>query len=265
MIRYIASDLDGTLLADGAQSIAPEIFDLILKLREQGIRFIAASGRQYHSIRRLFGPVKDMISYITENGSLCIHEGEVVSRGLIGRELGLEIIGAGREYGDCHTLLSCESRHYTDSRNNAFVHHMRDVLHNDIAVVDDLCQVEEPFLKLAICDFQGTQKLDPFLKERFSDRIRVVTAGKEWVDFLAPDADKGKALGMLLARLGIPAKEGIAFGDQYNDIEMLRFAGIGYAMKTAAPGVADYADRVTESVANVLREIVETGGTLKAV
>lgn len=256
MIRYIASDLDGTLLSDGAQSVAPEIFDLISELDRQGIRFIAASGRQYHSIRCLFEPVKDMISYITENGSLCIHEGQVVSRGLIGRELGLEIIGAGREYGDCHTLLSCESRHYTDSKEEAFIHHMRDVLHNDIAVVDDLCQIEEPFLKLAICDFNGTQRLDPFLKERFSDKIRVVTAGREWVDFLAPDADKGKALAALLARLGIPAEDGIAFGDQYNDIEMLQFAGIGYAMESAAPGVADYADRVTGSVAKVLEEII---------
>lgn len=259
MIRYIASDLDGTLLADGAQNITPEIFDLILKLKKQGVQFIAASGRQYHSIRRLFNPVKDMISYITENGSLCIHEGQVVSRGLIGRALGLEIIQAGREYGDCHTLLSCESRHYTDSKNDAFIYHMRNVLHNDIAVVDDLCQVEEPFLKLAICDFHGTQNLDPFLKERFSDKIRVVTAGREWVDFLAPDADKGKALAALLAHLGIPAEDGIAFGDQYNDIEMLRFAGIGYAMETAAPGVADYADRVTGSVAEVLETIIETG------
>lgn len=259
MVRYIASDLDGTLLADGAQRMDPKVFDLVVRLKKKGIRFIAASGRQYHSMRLLFEPVKDMISYITENGSLCIHEGEVVSRGLIQRDLGLEIIDAGREYGDCHMLLSCESRHYTDSKNVDFIHHMRDVLRNDIAVVEDLHQVEEPFLKLAACDFAGTDRLDPFMKERFSDRIRVVTAGREWVDFLAPDADKGKALATLLGRLGIAAEDGVAFGDQHNDIEMLRYAGIGYAMSTAAPGVAEYADRVTGSVAEVLEKIIETG------
>lgn len=47
MIQYIASDLDGTLLEDGGNHIDPEIFDLILKLKEQGVHFIAASGRQY--------------------------------------------------------------------------------------------------------------------------------------------------------------------------------------------------------------------------
>ena len=44
MIQYIASDLDGTLLPDGGDCIDSEIFDLILKLKERGIRFIAASG-----------------------------------------------------------------------------------------------------------------------------------------------------------------------------------------------------------------------------
>ena len=65
MIQYIASDLDGTLLPDGGQEMNPEIYDLILQLKEKGIRFIAASGRQYHSIRRLLHPVRDDISYIT--------------------------------------------------------------------------------------------------------------------------------------------------------------------------------------------------------
>ena len=89
MIRYIASDLDGTLLLNGAQELDPEVFSLILHLKEKGIHFIAASGRQYYSLRNLFRPVADQISYIAENGSLCIHDHQVISRGLIPRELGL--------------------------------------------------------------------------------------------------------------------------------------------------------------------------------
>ncbi len=258
MIQYIASDLDGTLLPDGGQDMNPEIFDLILQLKEKGIRFIAASGRQYHSIRQLFLPVQEDISYITENGSLCLHQGQVIHRGTIERELGLRIIDTRKEFPDCHTLLSCESRAYTDSRNPDFIHHMRDVLHNDIAFVDDLHKIQEPFLKLAICDPNGTDRMEPFLKERFSSEIRVVTAGRIWVDFLAPDADKGKALEVLLKHLNIPPENGIAFGDQQNDTEMLRFAGTGYAMKTAAPGVAEYADRITESVTEVIRTLLNT-------
>lgn len=259
MIQYIASDLDGTLIPGGSRSVDPEIFDLILKLKKKGIRFIAASGRQYHSIRILFEPIKDDISYITENGSLCIHDGHVIFRGLIERKLGLRIIDAGREYGDCHTLLSCESRHYTDSKSTRFIHHMRDVIHNDIEVVEDLYQIQEPFLKLAICDFNGPDKLAAFLAGRFSREIRTVTAGGGWVDFLAPNADKGKALAALLASLDIRPENGIAFGDQHNDIDMLKLAGTSYAMKNAAPGVSDYVDYVTDSVAEVLKNVLGTG------
>lgn len=259
MIQYIASDLDGTLIPGGARSIDPEVFDIILKLKEKGIHFIAATGRQYYSCRFLFKPVKDDISYITENGSLCIHNGEVIFRGLIERELGLRIIDAGREYGNCHTLLSCESRHYTDSKSKKFLHHMREVIHNNIEVVEDLYQIQEPFLKLAICDFEGTARLAPFLSKRFSHEIRTATAGGGWVDFLAPNADKGKALDALLKHLGISPDSGIAFGDQHNDADMLRLAGTSYAMKTAAPGVADYADYVTDSVVKVLKDVLGTG------
>ena len=100
MIRYIASDLDGTLLLNGAQQLDPEVFSLILRLKEKGIHFIAASGRQYYSLRNLFRPVADQISYIAENGSLCIHDHQVISRGLIPRELGLRILDA--EIGRAH-------------------------------------------------------------------------------------------------------------------------------------------------------------------
>ena len=86
MIKLIASDLDGTLLQNNAQELNPEMFDIIWKLKEKGIHFIAASGRQYASMRRLFEPVKDEISYITENGSLCIHKGETLKRDVMERE-----------------------------------------------------------------------------------------------------------------------------------------------------------------------------------
>ena len=47
MIKLIASDIDGTLVADGSSQINPEIYTEILRLRSKGIQFAAASGRQY--------------------------------------------------------------------------------------------------------------------------------------------------------------------------------------------------------------------------
>ena len=66
MIKLIASDLDGTLLQNGAQRLNPEVFDMIRTLKSHGILFTAASGRQYTNLRRLFAPVKDDIAYVAE-------------------------------------------------------------------------------------------------------------------------------------------------------------------------------------------------------
>lgn len=87
MIKLIASDLDGTLLQNEAQELTPRAIDLISQLTQKGIHFVAASGRQYDNERRVFHALKDDISYIAENGSVCIHNGEVISRSTIDPEL----------------------------------------------------------------------------------------------------------------------------------------------------------------------------------
>ena len=78
MIRLVASDLDGTLLLHKAQSLPEEIFSLIRQLEELGIMFVAASGRQYPNMTKLFAPVASEISYISENGALAVDHGEVL-------------------------------------------------------------------------------------------------------------------------------------------------------------------------------------------
>ena len=50
MIKLIATDIDGTLLADGTLEINPEYYDVIKELRSRGVRVIAASGRQRLSL-----------------------------------------------------------------------------------------------------------------------------------------------------------------------------------------------------------------------
>ena len=46
MIKLIVSDIDGTLVPDGSHEMNPELLDVIMKIRENGVQFAAASGRQ---------------------------------------------------------------------------------------------------------------------------------------------------------------------------------------------------------------------------
>ena len=61
MIKLIVSDVDGTLVEDGSADINPELFEVILKLREKGIQFAIASGRPWSSVEHTFDPVKKKI------------------------------------------------------------------------------------------------------------------------------------------------------------------------------------------------------------
>ena len=61
MIKLVVSDIDGTLLEDGGHELNPELFEVILKLREKGMQFAAASGRQWASIEQVFDPIKEKI------------------------------------------------------------------------------------------------------------------------------------------------------------------------------------------------------------
>ena len=102
---------------------------------------------------------------------------------------------------------------------------------------------------------QSVEESLRYLQDLFSEEIKVVTSGNIWVDFIAPGANKGTGLARLLDHLGLSPEDGIAFGDQYNDVEMLQLAGTSYAMSGAAPGIAYYSTYVTDSVVEVLQDI----------
>ena len=87
MIKLVASDLDGTLLLNGAQSLPEELFPLIKELKELGILFVAASGRQYANMKRMFAPVVDDMAFIAENGGLAIQNEKVLYQDSFPKEL----------------------------------------------------------------------------------------------------------------------------------------------------------------------------------
>lgn len=257
MIKMIASDLDGTLLHNYQQTVPQEILDAITRLHERGIIFVAASGRQYANIRRLFSPLGFDIPYIAENGSLCVYKENVLSTGHIPDQTIHSILDGLTEYRQKfhtgHCILSRKDTYDTDSQDERFIDYMLHTMRNHITYTPDLYTAPGPFLKAAICDFNGTKELEPFFRERVGSQIQVATSADHWIDFIAPDANKGSALAVLMEHFHIAKEECICFGDQQNDIEMLKKAGTSYAMSTASPEVVRHADHVIDSVVSVLK------------
>ena len=245
MIKLIASDLDGTLLQNGAQELTPRAVKLIHEITQKGIHFVAASGRQYDNERRVFHE---------------IHQGKVISRGVIPDDLVRRILGEIKKCPGFEIVVSKEDACYIENNDKEFVNHIVNVMHNTTKIIDDVRNVEGPVLKIAIANM-ASHDLAGYLnhlQEIFASEIKVVTSGHVWIDFIVPDCNKGTALMQLMELFSVKPEECIAFGDQYNDVEMLEAAGKSYAMSNAAPGIAEYADYVTDSVEDVLEEILRS-------
>lgn len=229
MIRLIACDLDGTLLDD--RGALPEgTFDRIRRLREKGVYFAAASGRQYGNLRRLFYPVRDEIAYLAENGAL-VAAGPHRESFPIPRETAegiiRDILSSGMELlismPETCLLLASGGRAYRED----IIYRLR----NTVTVIEDPFPFADGCIKLSGFHPEGVAALAPPLQEKWGQTLHVDIAGRDWLDFTL--ANKGTGVMTLGRLLHIPLADMAAFGDQQNDVSMLEKAGHPYLMDTA--------------------------------
>ena len=260
MIKLIASDLDGTLFKEHEQSLPSETLKLIQDITKTGCHFIAASGRQYDNMLHIFETIKDDISFISENGAVCIDKGEVLRRNSLDANLCKEILKAIHDESNYEIVVSCDHTCYVEERNMDFVRLVRDEFGNTTTVVKNTEDLDEPIMKIAI--YSNNDAPENFLnflkkmKERFGTEIKIVTSGNFWMDFIAPGANKGNSLKFYMDKFEVTPDECVAFGDQFNDIEMLESVTHSVAMTTCAPGVEKHAKYSTSDVAQSLKELL---------
>lgn len=257
MIRMVASDLDGTLLQNGKRVLPDGCAELIHQLTEQGILFTAASGRQYANMQRLFEPVKDEIAYICENGSLVVHQGEVIYKNYIEKAIGDEILKSIREREGCEILLSGVETSYLEPKSESYAEHMQFVVKNNITIVDNILDVKEDYLKISVYEKSGVVNSEAYFKEKFGDIVTVVTSGNLWLDMIPKGVNKGKAIEMLMEKMSIKPEECMAFGDHFNDVEMLEAVKYGYAMDNAQDKIKELCNYHTDRVESVLKLLLE--------
>lgn len=256
MIKLIASDLDGTILQHGAQTVDPEFFPVIRALKEKGIRFIAASGRQYSNLQQLFKEVDQDIWYISENGGMYVFNDTIHIPKTHSKELVNEIVTAIRQDPDCELTFSCSHTTYLEKKSQHFYEHLINKVKYDITLTDDLLALDEETMKIAIHNSKGAHVCEAKYRELFSDKLTVVTSGNLWIDFMPFGVNKGAALEHITRDLGIQPEECMAFGDQWNDEEMLKFVGTSYAMQSAVPGISDFCTHTTDNVLTELKKLL---------
>lgn len=247
MIKLVVSDIDGTLLPEGTVQMNPEIFEIIRELKKKGIMFVAASGRQYSSMRYVFEPVADDMIFIAENGSNVMCRGQNMSSSYIDQKLAEELLQCLRSQENCDVILSTPEMLYLESPRPEFRALLEEGYHNRVEKVDDLLPYCSRTNKMSIYRESGIDELADQLRERFGSRLNVMVAGTVWVDFMNFSVDKGDALSTIQRLMNIGVDETMAFGDNCNDIGMLRRAGESYAVANAHPQLKEAAKHIAPS------------------
>jgi len=246
-IKLIASDIDGTLLLNGATEISEKTFNLIRQLTDKGILFVVASGRQYKNLRQLFAPVKDDIAYICENGGICIYQEKIIHKRNLSSKLAFTIAEDILAHDNCELQISTSEIQYLKPKHPAFLERMQTEIGLKIKTITDLSEVTEPILKIAMYSKGGIKDAEYWQKTY--GNLCVVQYGRyDWLDFAPMMTNKGNALSILIEHLHIKKQECMAFGDYYNDIGMLQTVGMPIVMDSAPEDMQKIAHHTTPTV-----------------
>ena len=257
MIKLVVSDLDGTLIPEGTQDFEPGFFEALDELLERGYEFYAASGRQYVNMYEKFGAYADRIGYLSDNGALAMKGRERLFVEEIKREFALEVSAYAQSMKEVDILVSGVEDAYFFPKTEWFKDHIINVYGLPDKMPRQLSDIEEPIIKLSmnITDFdQNAQKVKQRLTERYGEFAEFVSTGNGWIDMIVKGSGKGKALNELSRLKGLKPEEIMTFGDNQNDISMLKATPNSYAKTNAAQDVKDAAVHTCESVIEVLRK-----------
>ena len=254
-ILAVASDFDGTIIKEGMSAPPSVFFEVVEKLLAQNIPFIAASGRQYANLRRMLHPVADRIQYNAENGCLVIYGGKVIHKSVIPADTAMELASDMQLYPDARILVSGENTSYIVTDDTAYVDLLRNFYHNNVMILKNYQEIPEDIIKMSIYWEKGIpERPERIFHDKYDRRLQVTDGGNGWLDFNGPGTGKGEALEILCRHMGIPVSQVAAFGDNENDLTMLKKAGVSYAVASARPHVQKEAGYVCDSVEQVLMD-----------
>ncbi len=245
MIKFIATDMDGTLLDDN-KNFDKNLFDIILKLKEKGILFAIASGRQYSGLITIFEEVKDDIIFICQNGSHIVYRGETLYTIKMDKKLSDEIIKKGRTIKNAEMLACTDIKAYVENPSENFIEELG-LYHVNLEIVEDLTKQEE-FLKVSLFDFDNVNSnSSPIMTKEFKDKAQLCISGERWFDINDLFVNKGVGIKFIQDKFNISYNETMVFGDNYNDIGMFKSAYYSYAMSNANEEIKKHSRFIAES------------------
>ena len=257
--RLIALDLDGTLLNDRGEISHHDTAALSRFARSGGI-VVLASGRMTANIR----PFNDLLGIdgptIGYNGALARDSAAAGSGVIVETPLPAAYADELIDYTQrekFHLNYYLDERLY--ARDDPETRRFADLYSRQTgAVFEFLADLEglrgkEPTKCILITDPVVPGKPDPRHRDelyqlwytRWGDEVTVMKTNPEYLEFYHREASKASALAAVARHYGIEQSLTLAFGDNYNDLPMLEWAGCGVAVSNAVSGVRNAVDWVS--------------------
>lgn len=250
--KLIALDIDGTL-TNSKKEITPRTRYALLEAQRQGKKIILASGR--HPIGIL--PIsKDLMLdryggfIMAFNGGKIINcrTGETVVSKRFPLEYLSDIVGVLSDSNI--TINTYDNKSIVANRKiNDYTYVEQDILKTDMVFVDDFVSaIRFEINKILLAgEPDEIDRYKEILSSRYDGLLDIYKSAPYFLEIMPFGVTKGSMMPPLLQKLGIKREELIAFGDNYNDMTMIGYAGFGVAMANGENDVKKIADYVCES------------------
>lgn len=250
--NIIVLDLDGTL-TNRDKVITPRTKKALMEAQERGKIVVLASGRPTAGVEPLARELElsRFGSYILSyNGGMITNcrTGEAVFSALLPLESNRKIIGLAQEHRV--DILTYEGGEIiTNNAACPYAIKESEINHLPLRQVEhmaDYVSFQVPkYIMLDDGDYLVT--VEPLVKAAMGRDYSVYRSEPFFLEIMPKGIDKAQSLERLLAVLGMSREEMIACGDGYNDLSMIRYAGLGVAMENAVLPVRTAADYITAS------------------
>ncbi len=266
--RMIVLDLDGTL-TNRNKEITPHTKEALFELKQKGGVIVLASGRPTYGVMPLARELE-----LDQSGGyiLSFNGGRIIDcktkETIFARELPVSsnsrIIRMAEEHGV--NILTYENEQIiTPNGADEYVGKESAVNKLEIKEISDMeSYVQFPVEKfLMLEDGDYLAMIEPKVKAALGRDYSVYRSEPYFLEILPKGIDKAASLERLLSRLDMRREEMIACGDGYNDLSMIKYAGLGVAMENAVLPVKAAADYVTlsnnnDGIAHVIEKFMIT-------
>ena len=243
-IKLIATDLDDTLLNDNSE-ISDYNKNILKRLMDRGIEVVIATGRPVEAMKSFAVRLENNNDSVVFNGAMVVDgDFNCAFSSPLEKEIVLDIINIYKtKYINDTSLNIYYFKDYIVDKADFKYKTNTEIVYKENKIIGlENFNIEMDVYKMVILGDRHV--LNEAKKELSRFNIHTSFSNPNFLEILSFNSNKANALKWICDKKGIDRNNVMAFGDNYNDIEMIEFAGIGVAMENAENDLKEKANYI---------------------